>query len=263
MAEGVPRLWLSWADNLLTIHGDHLPGHRVEVWYLEAYCRAGSTNRDWRETVVGHRTELRSQSPDQRRLRLRCRLEDGLVVDHKIIADDDSVSFQLVAHNPTERRSVAHWAQPCVRVDRFTGRGQDDYLPKCFIVLDGRLARLPCKPWATKARYTPGQVWRAPGVDPGDVNPRPLSPLVPRRGLIGCFSADERQILATAWEPYQELFQGVIVCLHSDFRLGGLKPGETKQIRGKIYLTAADAAALIARYDHDFPEHHRSPAGGR
>ena len=28
--------------------------------------------------------------------------------------------------------------------------------------------------------------------------------------------------LATAWEPYQELFQGVIVCMHSDFRIGGL-----------------------------------------
>ena len=46
--------------------------------------------------------------------------------------------------------------------------------------------------------------------------------------------------MATAWEPYQELFQGVIVCLHSDFRIGGLKPGETKAIRGKIYLMPAD-----------------------
>ena len=31
--------------------------------------------------------------------------------------------------------------------------------------------------------------------------------------------------MATAWEPYQELFQGVIVCLHSDFRIGGLEAG--------------------------------------
>ena len=65
--------------------------------------------------------------------------------------------------------------------------------------------------------------------------------------------------MATAWEPYQELFQGVIVCLHSDFRIGGLKPGETKTIRGKIYLMPADFPALLARYRRDFPEH-RPPA---
>ena len=77
-------------------------------------------------------------------------------------------------------------------------------------------------------------------VNRGDVNPRPLSPLVPSSGLTGCFSADERMILAVAWEPYQEIFQGVIACLHSDFRIGGLKPGETKKIHGKLYVVPAD-----------------------
>jgi hypothetical protein len=72
--------------------------------------------------------------------------------------------------------------------------------------------------------------------------------------LIGCYSADEKMILATAWEPYQELFQGVIVCLHSDFRIGGLKPGERKQMRGKMYIVPADEKALVARYRRDFPE---------
>ncbi len=252
VAADLPRLWLSWSDNLLVIHGNHLPGRRIEVWYLEAYCRAGSTDRDWRETVVPHRTRLRSQSPDGRRLRLRCRVEDGLVVDHTITASDDEINFSVTAHNPTSHRSEVHWAQPCVRVDRFTGRGQDDYLAKCFIFLNGRLTRLPCRPWATKARYTPGQVWRAPGISPDDVNPRPLSPLIPDPPLIGCFSADERLLLATAWQPYQELFQGVIVCLHSDFRLGGLEPGQTRHIRGKIYVLPADVDRLLDRYQRDF-----------
>ena len=62
-------------------------------------------------------------------------------------------------------------------------------------------------------------------------------------------------IFATAFEPYQELFQGVIRCLHSDFRLGGLAPGETLKIRGKIYLVKKDEAALLKRYHNDFPEH--------
>jgi hypothetical protein len=43
--------------------------------------------------------------------------------------------------------------------------------------------------------------------------------------------------------------------LHSDFRLCGLAPGETKQIRGKIYLAASDMPALLKRYEKDFPEH--------
>jgi hypothetical protein len=62
--------------------------------------------------------------------------------------------------------------------------------------------------------------------------------------------------MAVAWEPYQELFQGVITCLHSDFRIGGLEPGETRQIRGKLYLVNGDDVdALVQRYARDFPEH--------
>ena len=59
-------------------------------------------------------------------------------------------------------------------------------------------------------------------------------------------------VYAVAWEPYQELFQGVIRCLHSDFRLGGLKPGETKKIRGKLYIVPADMKKLVERFEEDF-----------
>jgi hypothetical protein len=253
-------LRVAWKDNFLTISGPAVPGGELQTWYIEAYCRPGSTDREWGKTTIGHRTELVEADPAGKWVHLRCTLRDGVVVDHRIQAGDDSVDFRLVAHNPTDQPSLTWWAQPCTRVDRFTGRKQADYLDKCFIVLDGRIARLPTKPWATKARYTPGQVWRSPLADADDVNPRPLSTIVPSEGLIGCFSADDRMILATAWEPYQELFQGVIVCLHSDFRIGGLKPGERKQIRGKLYLVPADEQALLARYRRDFPEHRRGSA---
>ena len=65
-----------------------------------------------------------------------------------------------------------------------------------------------------------------------------------------------------AWEPYQELFQGVANCLHSDFRIGGLAPGESKSIRGKLYLSGSDVEALVKRYETDFPEHHRRQITG-
>jgi hypothetical protein len=261
MAGGSPALRLSWERNILTIAGNQLPGKEMKILYMEAYCRPNSQTTDWlANTVIGHKTEVISINPDRTQLKLRCALRDGVIVDHMITAHADEVDFRLVAHNPTQSISAAHWAQPCVRVGEFTGLGDPknprtyDYLKKSFIFLDGRLSLMPTKDWATEARYTPGQVWAAPGVPRADVNPRPLSPNTPSNGLIGCFSGDDTKIFATAWEPYQELFQGVITCLHSDFRLGGLKPGETKRIRGKIYYVPNNVPALLKRYAKDFPE---------
>jgi hypothetical protein len=62
-------------------------------------------------------------------------------------------------------------------------------------------------------------------------------------------------IVATAWEPYQDLFVGIVACVHADFHIGGLKPGETKKMRGKIYLLKSDVNELLRRYERDFPEH--------
>ena len=83
-----------------------------------------------------------------------------------------------------------------------------------------------------------------------------MSTATPDNGLIGCFSADEKHLMAIAFEPYEELFQGVATCLHADFRIGGLQPHETKKIRGKIYILKNDIPALLTRYQKDFPEHH-------
>lgn len=249
------ELRIRWEKNYLYITGPEVSGGEVRVHYLEAYCRAGSTDADWvTQTVVGHKTELVGASDDGRKIELRCRLSDGVEAEHTITASADEVDFRVQITNPTEHASEAVWAQPCIRLASFTGATQQTYLSKCFIFLDGKPARLPTEPWATMARYVPGQVYAPRHVDRNDVNPRPLSSLVPSNGLCGVFSADEKTVLATAWEPYQELFQGVAVCMHSDFRIGGLKPGEKKQIRGKIYIVPSDMPALVRRYERDFPE---------
>jgi len=254
------KLKLHWDKNFLTIRGN-FPGDEIKILYLEAYCRAGSTDRDWKETVIPHRAEQTKATEDGLRIELRDEVSDGVIVEHVITAAGDEIDFRLVAHNPTQKPSEIHWAQPCLRVDKFAGTGAADartlvpaYAKQCFIFLDGKLTKLPTEPWADKARYIPGQVYCPKHVDRNDVNPRPLSALVPSSGLCGCFSADEKHILACAWEPYQELFQGVIGCLHSDFRIGGLKPGETKKIRGKLYIVSNDVPKLVARYERDFPE---------
>lgn len=253
--DALGSLSIQWDKRYLTISGPNVPGESVKVHYLEAYCKAGSTNQDWgKETVIKHTSTVVSQSEDGKRIELDDLLDDGVRVKHVITAGKDEIDFRLTATNPTTTESKAEWAQPCVRVDRFTGKGKLDYIPNCFIFLDGKLTRLPTEPWATEARYIPGQVYAPKGINRNDVNPRPLSSLVPSNGLVGCFSADERMILASAWEPYQELFQGVATCVHSDLRIGRLKPGETKTIRGKIYIVPAEVDALVRRYEKDFPE---------
>ncbi|MDZ4405127.1 hypothetical protein [Prosthecobacter sp.] len=261
-ASDKPTLTLAYeAPHWLVIHGEHFPGKDIRINYLEAYCRPGSTDTDWRaHTVIPHTAAVISLSDDKQTLKLRDTVADGVIVEHTITATDDEITFAITAHNPTVTPSEAHWAQPCIRLGDFTGftaKGQapEDYLPKCFIFLDSKLTRMNAiQPWAKEARYIPGQVWCPKNVPRTDVNPRPLSPLVPSNGLIGCFSIDDKLIFAAAFEPYQELFQGVARCLHSDFRIGGLKPGETKQVKGKIYIVPNDVDALMARYAKDFPE---------
>lgn len=251
---------ITWEKNYLKITADWLAGP-ISVNYLEAYCRAGSTDREWGETVIKHTAELISVSDDGRVIKLRDTLADGVIVNHTITAAADEVDFQIIAHNPTDKPSEAHWAQPCIRLDRFIGTSKEDarelvptYARSCFLVLDGQLTMLPTTPWADTARYVPGQVYCPKHVDRNDVNPRPLSKLVPSNGLCGCYSGDRQQIFATCFEPYQEIFQGVISCMHNDFRIGGLQPDETKTIRGKIYLLPADEKKLLARHARDFPE---------
>lgn len=264
-ADAERALSLSWDKEMLTIHGKHLPGGALDVWYIEAFCRAGSTRRDWRQTIVPHTTQLVEAGPGGRWIKLRSRLSDGVVIEHEIRTGRDEVNFKVVATNPTQIESEAQWAQPCIRVDRYAGtkaeRGSEAYLKHCFIYVDGKPVRLPTAPWARTALYTPGQVWCPEQVNRDDVNPRPLSSIVPSNGLIGCVSADGKELIATAWEPYQELFQGVIVCLHSDFRIGGLKAGESRTIRGKIYLMPADFTELRSRYLKDFPGQERAALG--
>src|ERR1043166_1750749 len=106
----------------LIIRGDKIPGREIRVNYLEAYCRANSTDADWvKHTVIPHTNEVLSLSADKKVLRLRDSLADGLSVEHTITAGNDEIDFRLVARNPTSHRSEAHWAQPCVRLGAFTG----------------------------------------------------------------------------------------------------------------------------------------------
>jgi hypothetical protein len=250
-------LRISWdktrEGDMLTIESARIPGGPVQVWYLEAFCRRGSTDRDWNETTVLFKTEKLPADPAGRWVKLRTVVDGKVEIKHELRAGADEVDIRMDLVNRSVEAVDIEWAQPCMRVGGFTGRGQDDYFEKCFIFTEKGLTRMHQTHRETNARYTPGQVYVPAGIDPNDVNPRPVSQTRPVNGLVGCFSADETMIVAMAFDHTQELFQGIIKCIHSDFRIGGMKPGERKRIRGKIYVVPNDVPTLLKRYERDFP----------
>lgn len=242
---------LSWSNNLLTVSGPSLSGGKLEIWYLEAFCRTGSTKRDWNQTKIPHHTELLTASPHQ--LRFRTTVKPDVEVLHDVEASADEISFTYDFHNFGTNTSEIEWFQPaCIRVERFTGCVQSNYTDRSFIFTSNGLTPLSRTRRTEEAVYRGGQVYIPAGINLADVNPRPLCLDKPVNGLIGCFSADNKQILATASSRTHELFEGVYVCLHSDPNIHGLAPRETRRIRSKIYLLPNDPAELLRRYDHDF-----------
>lgn len=246
-------LQLSWTNNLLTVSSPTLPGGRLEVWYLEAFCRKGAHNQDWNKTTIPHKTKLLSATPTH--LRFETTIGDGVLLRHEVRSTEDEIDIQFNFTNTSKATSEIQWFQPaCIRVERFTGRKQTNYTERSFIFTEKGLTLLSNTKRTEEALYRGGQVYIPKSIAPADANPRPLSGDHPANGLIGCFSADDKWILATASDQTHELFEGVYVCLHSDPRVDRLAPGEAKKRRAKIYIVENDVPALVRRYVRDFPE---------
>lgn len=245
-------LQLQWKDNILTISGEKLPGKTIDILYIEAFCKTGSTNRIWDSTTIPHKTALVSADDNGKHITLRTIVQPGIEVFHDIRAGSDEVEINLVLTNKGSNAEDIDWFQPCIRVNNFTNREQDDYISRCFIFTKDGLTTLDKTHRTHNGYYKGGQTYVPPGINLKNVNPRPISPDQPVNGLIGCFSDDDKYIMATAWDRYQELFQGIFVCIHSDPRVGGLQPGEIKKLRGKLYIIKNSPQALLRRYKQDF-----------
>jgi hypothetical protein len=247
-------LSLNWTNNLLTVSDPNIPGGSVEIWYLEAFCRKGATDRDWNKTVLPHKTRLVSAQPH--RLRLLTTVEPNVEMRHEISARADEVEFRFELKNRGQQAVDIDWFEPaCIRVERFTGLNQSNYIFKSFIFTADGLTMLDKTRRREEALYHGGQLYVPKGIDLRDINPRPISPDQPVNGLIGCISADGKYLLATASDTTHELFQGVYVCLHSDPHVGGLGAGETKRFRAKLYILKNDPQELLRRYHKDFRSH--------
>src|SRR2546425_4475160 len=190
---------ITWTNNMLSVSRPDIPGGKIDIWYLEAFCRSGSTRRDWRKTTIPHRTQLVSADPKGKRITLRTTVEPKVEVAHDMRAGKDEVDFRLTLKNRGNEFVDVQWFQPCMRVDRFTGGNQSNYINKSFIFTDRGLTLLDKTRRTEEAIYRGGQVYVPKGIDLEDVNPRPISPDQPVNGLIGCVSADDRDLLAMAW----------------------------------------------------------------
>ena len=250
-------LHIQWKNNMLSISGGPLSGKQMEILYIEAFCRTGSTNRKWEETTIPHTTSLISDSTDRKNIQLKTIVHPSVEVIHTITARKDEITFDLTLTNHGSETVDVDWFQPCIRVDRFTGRNQDNYISRSFIFTSKGITTLDKTRRTEEALYKGGQVYVPSGIDLKNVNPRPISADQPVNGLIGCFSDDGNYLMATVWSDYQELFQGIFACLHSDPRIGGLKAGEVKKLRGKIYIIKNDTKELMRRYRSDFKNNER------
>ena len=251
-ADADDGLTLHWTNKMLTVSGPALPGGNLEILYLEAFCRKGSTDRDWRKTVLPHRTRLVAAEPGY--LSFRTTIEPEAVMLHEVRVSSNGLDFDYTLTNEGQQPLDLEWFQPaCIRVARFTGLDQSNYISRSFIFTERGLTTLDKTRRREEGFYRGGQVYIPKGINLADVNPRPICQDQPVNGLIGCFSADGKQLLATASTSTHELFEGVFVCLHSDPHVGALAPGETKQIRARIYLVPNDPEELLRLYRKDFP----------
>jgi hypothetical protein len=186
-------------------------------------------------------------------LKLNTVVEPLVHCEHEVRSTADEVTLTYRIKNAGVSEAEIDWFQPaCIRLAKFTGRKQHDYIQRSFMFTDKGLTFLDKIPRAEEAVYRGGQVYVPEGIKLEDVNPRPISSIKPANGLIGCVSADDQYLLATASSHTHELFQGVIVCLHSDPHIGGLKPRESKTITQKIYIIKNNPDELLKRYRRDF-----------
>src|SRR3954468_5726649 len=103
-ADAADGLRISWTNNLLTVSAPDLPGKTLDIWYLEAFCRKGSTHQDWNKTTIPHKTTLLEAHADGKRLKLLTAVTDGVEMTHvlRARADEIDITYEMVNRSSEE-----------------------------------------------------------------------------------------------------------------------------------------------------------------
>src|SRR6185369_9948127 len=102
-------LHITWEHNKLTIWGDNLRGKKINIEYLEAFCKTGSTNRLWDETKIPHETRLVSTDDNNQHITLKTIVQPDIEIKHDIRARKDEVEFNLVVRNKGDKNIDIDW----------------------------------------------------------------------------------------------------------------------------------------------------------
>ena len=125
-AASVPALEISWTNNLLSVTGANLPGGKLDVWYLEAFCRSGAHTQAWGQTTLPHKTTLVTNE-NNRVLRFRTLVQTNVEVTHVVTAGVDEIDFRFTLANHGAQDIDLQWFQPvCLGVEKFTGCWQSN-----------------------------------------------------------------------------------------------------------------------------------------
>jgi len=87
----------------------------VETWYLEAFCRRGTTDRDWLQSIIPFESQPVAADPDGRWVKLRHIVAGKVVIDHEIRAGRDEVDLRMTITNRSDQFVDVDWTQPCMR----------------------------------------------------------------------------------------------------------------------------------------------------
>ena len=241
--------------SMVNIAVPSVPGSECEIWcYEDALGRA-----------VAHEMEGDA-------LAMTHRLGDAQVVS-RFVPAADGVEVRVEVSGPgAEGVQAVKALNPCWQLrksEAFGNRGDyvQDFVARCFVILEGGLTRMKDTRRIPGTRGRPGDksdlpqpwiqeyfpAWRKhPGQIPGQRGYSPDRPVYP---LIGCVSRDGNYLTAFAWPEARSLGQVWHDCLHPRPAIGeSYDPATHRTVsRGKLYFLRNDGKLLLDAFKRDFP----------
>ena len=252
----VPKLRYIETDkySLVNIAVPSIPGLECEIWCYEDHLgKAVSHQEEGNALVLIHNLETATVTSRFEPVR------DGVEVRVEVTGPDMGSVQEVKSLNPC-------WQLGCSEAFGNQGDYVQDFVARCFVMLDGGLTllkdtqRIPgtrnrandkanlSDPWIQE--YFP--IWRS---HPGQVSgQRGYSPDRPVYPLIGCVSRDGKYLAAFAWPETRSLGQVWHDCLHPRPAIGeAYDPKANRTVsKGRFYFLPNDEKLLLDAFRRDF-----------